>query len=140
MDIEIFTFLAALLPSISLFITILSIPSNVLKWCTSFFYKQRFFLTQPQCCLFFNELNLKCCLIVAYYTEALPYTDTHIPIFVSMFTSWSIYVFFMWSIFPLSFSFTINDIISLTQTNLFIGHACQKFSLRVVLNFCLVFC
>ena len=26
------------------------------------------------------------------------------------------------------------------QTNLFVGHICQKFCLRVLLSFCLIFC
>ena len=34
---------------------------------------------------------------------------------------------------------TINHAISLKQTNLFFGHACQKFSVRVLLSFCLIF-
>ena len=32
-----------------------------------------------------------------------------------------------------------NHIISLTQKNLFFGHVCQKFSLRILLSFCLIF-
>ena len=35
---------------------------------------------------------------------------------------------------------TINHTISLMQTNLFFRHVCQKFSLRVLLSFCLIFC
>ena len=35
---------------------------------------------------------------------------------------------------------TINHIISLIQTNLFFGHVCQKFSLRVLLSFRLNVC
>ena len=35
---------------------------------------------------------------------------------------------------------TINHIISLIHTNLFFGHVCQKFSLRVLFSFCLNFC
>ena len=35
---------------------------------------------------------------------------------------------------------TINHIISLIQTNLFFGHVCQKFGVRVLLSFCLNFC
>ena len=35
---------------------------------------------------------------------------------------------------------SINHIISLIPTNLFFGHVCQKFSPRVLLSFCLIFC
>ena len=35
---------------------------------------------------------------------------------------------------------TINRMISLTQKNLFFGHICQKFNLRVLLRFCLILC
>ena len=43
--------------------------------------------------------------------------------------------------FIIIFNFiTINHIISLTQKNLFFGHTCQKFNLRVLLSFCLIFC
>ena len=62
-------------------------------------------------------------------------------IFVSMSTSRSVYVVFMWSIFHyLFFIFiTINHIISLKQINLFFGHFCQKYNLRVLISFCLLF-
>ena len=35
---------------------------------------------------------------------------------------------------------TIKHIISLIQNNFCFGHTCQKFSLRVLLSFCLIFC
>ena len=34
----------------------------------------------------------------------------------------------------------LNHTISVIQTNLFLGHICQKFSLRVLLSSCLIFC
>ena len=34
----------------------------------------------------------------------------------------------------------INHIISLKQIHLFCGHFCEKFSLRLLLSFCLIFC
>ena len=62
-------------------------------------------------------------------------------IFVSMSASWTIYVFFMYSICHYHFHFiTINRTTSLIQTNLLFGHLCQKFSLMVLLSFCLIFC
>ena len=63
-------------------------------------------------------------------------------IFVSMSTSCSVYVLFMWSIFfIIIFIFiTIKPVISLTLKNLFGGHVCQKLNLRVLLRFCLIFC
>ena len=67
---------------------------------TRFFYKQRFFSAQPQCCLTFSwivlKMLLRCCLTYNHY-----YIDTHFifTIFVSM--SWlrSIYAVYLWSIF-----------------------------------------
>ena len=35
---------------------------------------------------------------------------------------------------------TINHIISLIQTNVLFGHVYQKFSLRLLLSLCLIFC
>ena len=35
---------------------------------------------------------------------------------------------------------TSNHIIPFTQKDLFFGHVCQKFNLRVLLSFCLTFC
>ena len=35
---------------------------------------------------------------------------------------------------------TINHIISLADKTLFFGHVCQKFSLSVLLRFCLIYC
>ena len=57
-------------------------------------------------------------------------------IFLSMSMSQSIFVLLMCDLFIFS---TINHKISLIQTNLFFGHACQKFSLRVLLSFYLTF-
>ena len=57
-------------------------------------------------------------------------------IFLSMSMSQSIFVLLMCDLFIFS---TINHKISLIQTNLFFGHICQKFSLRVLLSFCLTF-
>ena len=72
---------------------------------------------------------LKCCLL--HRDIVLPRYDIF-SIFVSMSTS--IYALFI----------TINQlrlqIISLIQTNLVFGHICQKFRLRVLLSFCLIFC
>ena len=38
-----------------------------LKEIHDFFYKHRFFSTQPQCCLTFPWMSFKCCLGVAWY-------------------------------------------------------------------------
>ena len=99
------------------------------------------FLTQPQCYLTFQwikpQMLLRSCLL--HRGVVLP----NYPIFCifpSMSTSWPIYILFMWSVFFIIFTFiTINHIISLTQESLFIGHVCQKLSLRVLLSFCLIF-
>ena len=76
------------------------------------FYKQRFFLTQPQCCLTFQrtepQMLLKYCLL--HRGIALP-RHAIFCIFFSLSTSWSIYVLFMWSVFSLSFSFSLQLII-----------------------------
>ena len=87
-------------------------------------------------------MNLKCCLSVAYCNiDMILLRHAIFFISVSMFGSWSIYVLFMWSVFSLSFSFSLQLIIyNLIETeNLFFGHVCQNFSLRVSLSFCLIF-
>ena len=73
-----------------------------IKWIISkrFFYKQRFFSTQPRCCLTFSWIELqtllRCCLIYNHH-----YTETHftISLFESMSKLRSIYVISLWSIF-----------------------------------------
>ena len=80
---------------------------------------------------------LNCCLL--YRGIFLP-RHAIFCIFVSMVMSRSILSSFCDLFFQHFIFITINDIISLTQANLFIGHVCQKFSLRVLLNFYLTFC
>ena len=81
---------------------------------------------------------LKCCLL--HRDIVLP-RHAIFSIFVTISTSWSIYVLFI-VIYPTIIIFiiiTINHIISLIQTSLFLEHVYQKFSLRVLLSFCLNF-
>ena len=49
-----------------------------------------------------------------------------------------LYAYIYFSIITFTF-ITIKDIIWLTRTNLFFGHVCQKFNLRMLLSFCLFF-
>ena len=83
------------------------------------FYKQRFFSSQLQCCLTFYwtepEMLLNCFPITYRHYLAL---TRYIIIFI-----------------------IINHIISLKQTHLcFLEYSRQKYSLRVLLSFCTIFC
>ena len=56
-------------------------------------------------------------------------------------TKYSLYLIYVICFFIIIFFFiTIGHIVSLTQKNLFFGYVCQKFSLKVLLSFCLIFC
>ena len=86
---------------------------------------------------------LKCCLF--HRDIALP-RHAIFTIFVSIFT---IYVYvlicmsYLCNLFAIIiFIFITTDhMIRLIQTNLlFLGYVCQKFSLRLLLSFCLIFC
>ena len=91
---------------------------------TRFFYiRNAFFQLNLSVSSLFNKLSLKCCLSVAYYRETLSYGDT---LYLYLYHIYEIYFSMIIFIF-----ITINHIIPLTQTNLFFGHACQKFSLRL---------
>ena len=67
------------------------------------FYKQCIFSTAQ----LFNKLSLKCGLSVTYYISALTVTR-YILYVVSMSTSSSVYVLFMWAIFHCHFDFQYN--------------------------------
>ena len=86
-------------------------------------------------------MNRKCCLSVAYYMKTLPYWETRYILytFVSISTSRSIYVLFMWSVFPLPFSFSL-QLIALFQWNRQTRFLVRKYSLRVLLSFYPIFC
>ena len=86
-------------------------------------------------------MNRKCCLNVAYYMKTLPYWETRYILytFVSISTSRSIYVLFMWSVFPLPFSFSL-QLIALFQWNRQTRFLVRKYSLRVLLSFYPIFC
>ena len=93
---------------------------------TRSFYKQRFFSTQPQCCLTFAwiqvQMLLRCCLI---YISIIIHTETlfTFTVFVCMSRPRSIYLFMSY-LCDLFFIFTfifimIHRIISWIQTHLF---------------------
>ena len=86
-------------------------------------------------------MNRKCCLSVAYYMKTLSYWETRYILytFVSISTSRSIYVLFMWSVFPLPFSFSL-QLIALFQWNRQTRFFVRKYSLRVLLSFYPIFC
>ena len=79
---------------------------KVFRWCSRFFYKKRFFSTQPKCYLTFSwtelQMLLRCCLI--HISIILFFIFI---IFVSMSRPRSIYVVYMWSVFhfPLHFHY-----------------------------------
>ena len=75
------------------------------------------------------DLSLKCWLSNAYYTKILCYRDLLYLVFVFTSLSRSIYVFYMWSIFPFSFSFSVTYSQWSRQTSFF-GQFYLKFSLR----------
>ena len=74
------------------------------KTCTRFFHKQRFFLSQAQCCLTFSwielQMLLRSCLIVTHFAFS---------IFVSMSMSRSIFILSIWSTFHFQPDFLCNQ-------------------------------
>ena len=87
-------------------------------------------------------MNIKCCLSVAYSNIEM-ILPRHAIFFICLCVYVLIYLCLIYVIyfFIIIFIFiTINCIISLRHKNLFFGHACQKFSLKVLLSFFLVFC
>ena len=87
----------------------------------------------------FNKSSLKCCLSAPYYIDTLSYQDTLLFLYLS--TSWSMcFIYVIYFGINIFIFIIINHIISLMQTNLFLGHVCQKLGLRVLVNFCLFFC
>ena len=92
-----------------------------------FFSKKRFFQPSLRVAWRFNKLSPKCCLSVAYYIEAMSYQDTLYFLHLSLYLRFGLYVLFIVIYFAIDSSIfiTINHIISLIQTNLFLGHVCQ---------------
>ena len=74
------------------------------------------------------QMLLKCCLL--HRGIALPRQ--------AIFLHSCLYAYIYFSIITFTF-ITIKDKIWLTRTNLFFGHVCQKFNLRMLLSFCLFF-
>ena len=71
----------------------------------------------------------------------VPVEEKTASIILFMSTSWSIYLCDLLCHYHFHFHYiTIKHIISLIQNNFCFGHVCQKFSLRVLLSFCLIFC
>ena len=79
---------------------------------------------------------LKCCLL--YWDIVLPrHTIVSIFVYILGYVCFIYVIYFGINIFIF---IIINHIIPLKQTNLFLGHVCQKLGLRVLVNFCLFFC
>ena len=102
----------------------------------AFFYKQRFFSIQPQCCLTFYWTDPQMLLANVLPRHALCFV---LSLCLGLFMSYICNLFFHYH-FHFNYNFiTINYIISLRQKNLLFGHVCQMFSLRVLPSFCLIF-
>ena len=117
------------------------------------FYKQRFFSTEPQCCLTFSwielQMFLRCCLIhisiiILRHFLYLPYLCPCLGL--------GLFVVFMWSIFYFHPHFRHDSLFNLSFLRIFpvsfrwerwwriwIIFKCQKFSLGVLLSICLIF-
>ena len=86
-------------------------------------------------------------LSFAYYIEAFSYRDTLYFVYLSLCLRLGLFMSYLCDLsylfilfFIIIFIFiTINYIISLRQKNLSFEHVSQKFSLRVLLSFCLIF-
>ena len=74
-------------------------------------------------------------LSVAYYIEILSCQDTLYFLYLSLCLHFGLYMSYL----CIFIFITINHITSMIQTSLFFGNAFQKFSLRVLLSFCLIF-
>ena len=100
-----------------------------------------FFSKQPRCCLTWIEPQIlrKCCLL--HMGIILPRCIIFC-IFVSIFIRLRLFTSSLCDLFfIIIFIFiTVNHIISLKQTHFLFGRFCEKFSIRVMLGFCLIFC
>ena len=106
-----------------------------------FLISNAFFQLSLSVAQFFNNQSLKYCLTVAYYIKTLLLRQAMFSIFVSVCVLAYICLIYLICFPIIIFIFlSINHIISLIQTTLFVGHVCQKFSLRVLLSFGLIFC
>ena len=90
---------------------------------------------------FFNELSVNCCLSVAYYIEAMSYLELQYFACLSLCLCLGLFISYLCNIlFIIIFIYiTVNHIISLTQKNLFFGHAYQNFSSGCCLAFACFF-
>ena len=90
---------------------------------------------------FFNELSVNCCLSVAYYIEAMSYLELQYFACLSLCLCLGLFISYLCNIlFIIIFIYiTFNHIISLTQKNLFFGHAYQNFSSGCCLAFACFF-
>ena len=111
----------------------------------TFFYKQRYFSTQPQCCLPFSRIEpqmlLKCCLNVLWHKDVVLPRHTVFSIFVSCLRQVYLCLIYIIYFSIIIFLFIlINHINSLKETILFFGNFYLTFSHGVLLSFCLIFC
>ena len=115
--------------------------NTMLLWKYTLFYKykQRIFSTKPQCCLTFlwiePQMLLKNCLLHINMILPRHYTlSICVYVYVSVFQLNNLFFIIIFVFIP------INHIISIKQQHLFIsGYFFQKFSLQVLLRFCLTF-
>ena len=124
---------------------IIDLLYNLDKYTCFFFISIGFFFQLSLSIAFlFNELSFVSSFSVACYIKALSYRNMLCFVYFSLclhlglFTSYLIYVIYFFIV--ISIFITIKDITSLTQANLFFEHVCHKFSLMVLLSFCLIFC
>ena len=108
----------------------------------AFFISNAFFQLSLSVASLFSKLSFKCCLGVAYYIGTLSYRDTLYFLYLSLCLRLGLYISYLCHhLTIIIFIFIkVNYTISVIQTNLFLGHICQKFSLRVLLSSCLIFC
>ena len=88
-------------------------------------------------------MSLKCCWSVAYYIETLSYRDTLYILYICLdvYVLVSIHLIYVISFAIIIFiNIAINHIVLLIKKNLCFEHVCQKFGLRLLLSFCLIFC
>ena len=88
-------------------------------------------------------MSLKCCLskYCLLHRDVVLLRRSIFSIFVSVnVLAYVCLIYLIYFAIIIFIFISTNHIISLIQTNLFVGHVCQKFSLRVLLSFCLIFC
>ena len=106
---------------------------EILKPNTRFFYKQRFFSTQPQCCLTFSwielQMSLSCCLI---HTGIIILRHFLYLIYLSPYLGQGLFMSYLCDLFLIFIFFfiMINSVISWKNTRLLF---CLFFRIRPII-------